>query len=106
MGDEIETMSCYSCTVDIVEGDELSHNGNNYCTDCVRECDGCSDTIDSDDAITAGDYNYCTDCGRICEHCSEGMASDDSYFISGVQEYWCDTCYADDSLYCESCSEN
>ena len=102
----IEKIICYSCTADITEGDEVEHNGNTYCTDCVVECDGCSTTLDSDDSITVGDYNYCTECGRICEHCSEGMASDDSYFISGVQEYWCDSCYTDDSFYCEACSEN
>ena len=106
MEEEVEKISCFSCTVDIAQGDELTHNNNTYCTDCLRECDGCTTMIDSDDAITAGDYNYCTDCGRICEHCSEGMASDDSYFISGVQEYWCDSCYTDDSFYCEACSEN
>ena len=61
----IEKIICYSCTADITEGDEVEHNGNTYCTDCVRECDVCSTTIDSDDAITNGDYNYCTDCGRI-----------------------------------------
>lgn len=106
MEDEDEKITCYSCTGTIEQGDEQEHNGHTYCTDCVLVCDGCSTTIDSDEAITAGDYNYCTDCGRICDHCSEGMTQDDAYFISGVQEYWCDSCYSDDSFYCESCSEN
>jgi len=104
MSDEIEDMSCYSCTASIDEGDEITYNNNTYCTDCVRECDGCSTTIDSDDAITAGDYNYCTDCGVVCEHCSEGMAHDDSYWVSG--ERWCDTCFTDESFYCDTCSES
>ena len=104
MSDDDVTINCYSCTTEITEGDQLEHNGNPYCSDCVRECDGCSTTIDSDDAITAGDYNYCTDCGLVCEYCSEGMAHDDSFYVSG--ERWCQTCYSDESFYCDTCSES
>ena len=104
MSDDDVTINCYSCTTEITEGDQLEHNGNPYCSDCVRECDGCSSTIDSDDAITAGDYNYCNDCGSNCEHCSEGMANDDSYWVGGQR--WCDTCFTDESFYCDTCSES
>lgn len=104
MSDDVELQTCYSCTAEITEGNEVMHDDYPYCDDCIRECSGCSTMITDDDTITAGDWHYCHDCGFVCEHCNEGDVKDNSHYVG--DEYWCETCYENSSFYCESCDQN
>ena len=97
--------TCTTCLVEVDEDDIRTFpNGNKVCADCSYYCDSCEIVISDSNARSNGDYTYCRDCSYICSNCSSVDSNDESHVVDG--DYWCRTCYENDSFYCESCEDN
>lgn len=77
-----EVLRCISCNSEIVEGEEVEHNGDIYCADCFNE-----------------KFDCCDSCGRV-------ERRDDLTYIDDTSEHLCDSCYErQDCFVCEGCGE-
>jgi hypothetical protein len=97
--------TCTLCSNDIDEGDErLFPNGDIVCDSCSYYCDSCTSVIPHDEARSNDHQIYCYDCSFVCEECETVEQNDNAHTVGS--QLWCETCYEDNSFYCESCSEN
>lgn len=97
--------ACTICSNDIDEGDERAFpNGDIVCDSCSFYCDSCSTVIPQDEARSNDSQVYCYDCSFCCENCDTAHENDNAHTVN--DQLWCETCYEDDSFYCEGCSQN
>ena len=97
--------TCTLCSNDIDEGDErLFPNGDIVCDSCSYYCDSCTSVIPHDEARSNDHHIYCYDCSFMCEECETVEQNDNAHTVGS--QLWCETCYEDNSFYCEGCSEN
>ena len=97
--------ACTICSNDIDEGDERTFpSGDIVCDSCSFYCDSCSTVIPQDESRVNDNSIYCYDCSFHCENCETATQNDDAHTVGN--QLWCETCYEDDSFYCEGCSSN
>jgi hypothetical protein len=66
-------------------------------------CISCSTQYESDELYhTSNSDRVCSDCMRTCEHC-EWVGTEDSEWHSVTDELWCESCWENDSVYCNRC---
>jgi hypothetical protein len=76
------------------EEDEVKH-----------QCVHCSNEYPEDELHNTNDNDYvCSDCVRTCEHC-DWVGSEGNDWYSVGNQYWCETCWSDDSFTCQRCDE-
>ena len=76
------------------EEDEVKH-----------ECVHCSTEYIEDELHNTDNGDYvCSDCIRTCERC-DWVGSEGNDWYSVGNQYWCETCWSDDSFTCQRCDE-
>ncbi len=60
-------------------------------------------TTNEDDLCFVDDSLLCEDCRSWCDNCEEFMSNDSSHYVEGVGDY-CESCWQDNTCYCERCS--
>jgi hypothetical protein len=43
--------------------------------------------------------------GETCDSCGGVRSEDEGYYISDIEEYWCENCYCEGAMYCDHCHE-
>ena len=67
-------------------------------------CGTCSYTSTSeDDFMLVGDDLLCEDCRAWCNYCEEYCHNDNTHYVEGIGDY-CETCWENNTHYCERCS--
>ena len=71
--------------------------------DELINCDGCSNEMSRDDSFTANNGEIvCSDCIQVCQYCENIYTSNDDWYNVG-NEYWCESCWSNDSFTCNRC---
>lgn len=97
--------TCTLCSNDIDEGDERQFpNGDIVCDSCSYYCDSCTSVIPQDEVRSNDHQVYCYDCSFNCENCESATHNDAMHNVGN--QSWCETCYEDNSFYCEGCNES
>ena len=60
-------------------------------------------TTNEDDLCFVEDSLLCEDCRSWCDNCEEYMSNDSSHYVEGVGDY-CESCWENNTCYCERCS--
>jgi len=60
-------------------------------------------TTNEDDLCFVDDSLLCEDCRSWCDNCEEYMSNDSSHYVEGVGDY-CESCWENNTCYCERCS--
>jgi len=60
-------------------------------------------TTNEDDLCFVDDSLLCEDCRSWCDNCEEFMSNDSSHYVEGVGDY-CESCWENNTCYCERCS--
>ena len=73
------------------------------CPDCGRMFDG-----ENMDNGWLDDEHHCSECWfnnhqGTCERCGEEMDNEDNFYVSGIEESWCQSCGDDRAGYCPDC---
>lgn len=67
-------------------------------------CASCDYTTTNEDDLCFVDDNLlCEDCRSWCDNCEEYMSNDSSHYVEGVGDY-CESCWENNTCYCERCS--
>jgi len=71
--------------------------------DELINCNECSSEISQDDSTTTnGGEIICNDCVQVCQYCESIYTSNDNWY-SVSNEYWCESCWSNDSFTCNRC---
>jgi len=71
--------------------------------DELINCSECSSEISQDDSFTANNGEIiCNDCVQVCQYCESIYTSNDNWY-SVSNEYWCESCWSNDSFTCNRC---
>jgi hypothetical protein len=66
-------------------------------------CSECSNEMSRDDSFTANNGEIvCSDCIQVCQYCENIYTSNDDWYNVG-NEYWCESCWSNDSFTCNRC---
>ena len=60
-------------------------------------------TTNEDDLCFVEDSLLCEDCRSWCDNCEEYMSNDSSHYVEGVGDY-CESCWENNTCFCERCS--
>lgn len=60
-------------------------------------------TTNEDDLCFVEDSLLCEDCRSWCDNCEDYMSNDSSHYVEGVGDY-CESCWENNTCYCERCS--
>jgi len=60
-------------------------------------------TTNEDDLCFVDDSLLCEDCRSWCDNCEDFMSNDSSHYVEGVGDY-CESCWENNTCYCERCS--
>ena len=67
-------------------------------------CASCDYTTTNEDDLCFVDDNLlCEDCRSWCDNCEEYMSNDSSHYVEGVGDY-CESCWENNTCFCERCS--
>jgi hypothetical protein len=71
--------------------------------DELINCDGCSNEMSRDDSFTANNGEIvCESCIQVCQYCDTIYTTNDDWYSVG-NEYWCESCWENDSFTCNRC---
>jgi len=66
-------------------------------------CGECNAEINEDDSFTTNNGEIvCSDCIQVCQYCENIYTSNDDWYSVG-NEYWCESCWENDSFTCNRC---
>lgn len=76
-------------------------NDNN--DDELLNCSECSNEMSRDDSFATNNGEIvCSDCVQYCPYCEETYTTNDDWYSVG-NEYWCESCWSDNSFTCNRC---
>jgi hypothetical protein len=71
--------------------------------DDLVSCGECNTEINEGDSFTTNNGEIvCSDCIQVCQYCESIYTSNDDWYSVG-NEYWCESCWSNDSFTCNRC---
>jgi hypothetical protein len=71
--------------------------------DDLVSCGECNTEINEGDSFTTNNGEIvCSDCIQVCQYCETIYTSNDDWYSVG-NEYWCESCWSNDSFTCNRC---
>ena len=71
--------------------------------DDLVSCGECNTEINEDDSFTTNNGEIvCSDCIQVCQYCESIYTSNDDWYSVG-NEYWCESCWSNESFTCNRC---